>query len=261
MTEPTVPTSRTDAEEQKLKLLNEEQRSVFEKISQEYADRYGRSDEEIQDWQLCLNVHCLLKFCTARNFVYEDVKSLIDDWSVQIQWRLSAKPHLITRSQVENELDTTKAFWHGFDKEGRPIAVIRAHKHVVADRDYDECVLFALYTAEKGLNLMREKGVERYNIVYDAGQFGYKNFDLALSKDMFKLMSYYAETLNNVYVLNANWVYRTILKIVKPFMDPVTFSKIKLLEDPNNLFDYVSRDQILVEHGGNDTSDIQSSNL
>ncbi|KAL0486613.1 CRAL-TRIO domain-containing protein [Acrasis kona] len=249
ITQPTVPTSRTESEQQKLNTLTKEQLSVYLRLEDYLVEKYGRSDEVPDDWQLVLDPQCLLRFCRARKFNYDDVLSLVTEW---LNWRITRKPHLIKSKDVQNELKVGKIFWFGHDKEGCPNVIIKAQLHVVADRDYDEFISLVLYTAESLMNSIKSSGknIERYNIIYDASNIGYKNFDANICKDVFKLSNYYAERLNSVYIINANWILKALMKVVKPMMDPVTFSKIVALDSIEDLKTNIDKDQLIEEYGG-----------
>lgn len=43
--------------------------------------------------------------------------------------------------------------------------------------------------------------------------------------------NYYPETMGKFYIINAPWVFSAVWSIIKPWLDPVTISKIDILKD------------------------------
>ena len=52
------------------------------------------------------------------------------------------------------------------------------------------------------------------------------------------------------YVLHANWLYKTMYALIKPFLSPKTKEKIKIVARNEDLLEYFDQDQLLPEHGG-----------
>jgi hypothetical protein len=250
----TIPVEKTATELEKLATLTEEEREAFNKVENHFVEKYGKSNDEPSDWQLKLDSHTFLRYLRARKFDVTATINLMTEW---IEWRIETKPHLIKAEQVVNELTTSKAFWFGLDKQGCPNIVIRPNLHVASERDYDECLLFTIFTAELGMSLMKNPNAAQYNILYDASQFGYRNADLPILKEFIRLSNFYAERLKNIYVFRANWVYSGLLKVCKPLLDPVTFAKINLLSKLEEIEPFVEKDQLLPEFGG--TADFEYS--
>lgn len=64
------------------------------------------------------------------------------------------------------------------------------------------------------------------------------------------LNDYYPETLKSFYVLGANFFYRAMWKIVSIFVSKRTEEKIHLLEEVEELRNFISEDNLIEEYGG-----------
>ena len=64
------------------------------------------------------------------------------------------------------------------------------------------------------------------------------------------LNDYYPETLKSFYVLGANLLYRGMWKIVSVFIAKRTEEKINLLEEPEKITDYITKNNLPIEYGG-----------
>ena len=53
------------------------------------------------------------------------------------------------QSEVTRELASNKTFIQGTDRQGRPCMYILAAKHIVADRDVEECKRFVCYSLDR----------------------------------------------------------------------------------------------------------------
>jgi len=63
---------------------------------------------------------------------------------------------------------------------------------------------------------------------------------------------YYPEVLGHTYVVNAPWIFSVFWSIVRPWLDPVTASKISVLgsDYKKELLKHYDADQLPVEYGG-----------
>jgi hypothetical protein len=102
---------------------------------------------EIDDAKLNLyiNQDTLSRFLTAREGNETKALAMWEQW---LEWRLTYKPESIQESDIKNELESGKAFLHGYDKEGRPCIVVKISKHIPAKTDVDEFIKFFMYLIE-----------------------------------------------------------------------------------------------------------------
>ncbi|ORY52356.1 hypothetical protein BCR33DRAFT_761576 [Rhizoclosmatium globosum] len=175
-----------------------------------------------------------------------------------IQWRFDYKPDLIDPAQIECE--------GGFDKGGHPMLFLVPSNPKVADSNYDRAIRFSVYMLERAIRLMPE-GVERLDLIID-----YENVTRATATPLSVSLKYlnifsshYPERLNMGIMINPSWYLPFFLGLLSPFMDPVTKSKINMvnLKDTSpstgttkgtggwiKILDYIDEDQLPTRYGG-----------
>lgn len=62
---------------------------------------------------------------------------------------------------------TGKAFWHGFDKKGNPIIIIKVKRHIPKKIAFDETIRFFLLNMEIGIKKAEESGTGRITVLWD----------------------------------------------------------------------------------------------
>lgn len=122
-------------------------------------------------------------------------------------------------------------------------------------RNFDECLKFALYTAESGIKRIQQqqcddKYIETYSILYDARSISWKNFDFEILKEFYKCTEMYPETLKRVFVLQPGFMFNMLFKVLKTIADARTTSKVTMIYDLKELHNHIDPDQIQVEFGG-----------
>ncbi len=81
-------------------------------------------------------------------------------------------------------------------------------------------------------------------IVFDCLNISMKNFSLAVMKRIFhEVFNYYVERLFKIYVLHADFLTRSIYRILKPFIPVRTVEKIIFVgSDRKEIFETLSED-------------------
>jgi len=91
---------------------------------------------------------------------------------------------------------------------------------------------------------------ETATIVFDMSNTTLKNMDMASTKFMVNTFSnYYPETLGAVLVYDAPWIVNGVWKAVKPWLDPVTASKVVFIPK-GTLHEHIPVEHLLTEYGG-----------
>lgn len=129
----------------------------------------------------------------------------------------------ITVDSVPNELRSGKTFFHGTDKEGRPVCIVKVKNHDPAKVlttlhlfsilsshpikiEVQEGQRFSLFMMEYGRTLLKPP-IETVTMVFDMTEAGMKNMDLkSLQFTIQSLQNYYPESLGKVLVYNSSWV-------------------------------------------------------
>lgn len=197
----------------------------------------------------------LIRLLVAREF--QEQKAL-EMWEKFVVWRREFGADAIKESVIEGELSTGKAFWHKCDKNGHPCMIVKTARHFPEQSSVDSLLKFAVFLIETGTRLADEQGKDgKICVLWDRKGFSMKNFDKRLLGLLKKLSGIlqdnYAERLDSIYIMFPNWFFRTMFKVLKPFLNKKTKEKIKLVGNYKELEKFFDKDCILKEMEG--TSD------
>jgi len=227
---------------------------VQEKALAELRQRIDTlEDRELADYatRFC-DDRMLLRFLRARKF---DVGPAYDMLTETLRFRTTFQDKgvdAITIESVSNELKQGKSFFHGLDKDGRPVVIVKVKNHDPTKIDQLEGQRFSLFMMEYGRTLITPE-VETVTLVFDMTDAGMKNMDMkSLQFTIQSLQNHYPESLGKVLIYNSSWFVYGIWKVVKPWLDVVTAAKVFFI-DKKNIKDYISEDNLLTEYGGKDT--------
>jgi len=202
--------------------------------------------------KLFLDVPLLLRFLRARDFHIDDATTLLTN---HIKWIVEKQPDSITESMIANELKTGKLFWlPNKDKFGRNVLVFFAALHNPSERDINETMNYIIYVLNKGFANMPANSDKQYLFLYDRLGFSRSHFDMDMLKTVGAVLpNQFPETVGNVIILRANWLFWILWKIVKPFMEPKTSHKLAICnsnEVKQKLLEYFDEDSLWEFYGG-----------
>ncbi|KAI9293830.1 hypothetical protein K502DRAFT_317811 [Neoconidiobolus thromboides FSU 785] len=201
--------------------------------------------------------HFLLRFLRARKFNLDaafEMLSNFENW--RKEWDVD---NLVKEYKLPHEEEVTAIyprFYHQVDKMGRPLYIEQIGKvnvnkmfDILCPDEKDANVKY-----DKALNLMLKHFIVGYEILQNkkfpacsekAGKHIEQCYtildlkDVALSqattvlpfvKETAKIaQDYYPEMMGKMVIINAPFLFRGVFSLVKPFLDPVTLSKIDLL--------------------------------
>lgn len=192
----------------------------------------------------------LHRFMVARE---NNLNKAFDMWNVWFKWRNTYHPDKISYDEIKSELETGKAYIHGEDKEGRPCIIIYPAKHFPSQTSFEDSMKYMVYMLEKITKISDEKGIEKIVAIVDRSNVGLSNIDykmLGQSGIIQMLQDFYAERLHAVYVLHVNWIFRMVFKLISPFMNEKTTSKLKILSSVDELGNYFTKENLLIAHNG-----------
>ncbi|KPI40410.1 CRAL-TRIO domain-containing protein C3H8.02 [Cyphellophora attinorum] len=145
-----------------------------------------------------------------------------------------------------------KSFLHGADKEGRPLCIVRARLHHGGDQTEKSLERYTVFVIETARLLLRPP-VETATILFDMTHFTMANMDYTPVKFMIKIFeANYPESLGNVLVHKAPWLFQGIWKIIKGWLDPVVAAKVHFTSSVEDLEQFIDRSKILKELGGDE---------
>lgn len=211
-----------------------------------------RKDPSFKQEQDKVDNVMLRRFLRARDMNVEKAGELFCRYH---KWRRSFVPNgYITESEIPNEIAQNKMFLQGLDKKQRPITMVLAARHFQNKKGgVDEFKRFVVYGLDKICSRMPE-GQEKFLAIGDLKGWGYSNSDLrGYLEALAILQDCYPERLGKLYIVHAPRIFMTVWKIVYPFIDPKTKTKIVFLEDKrltSTLLEDIDEDQLPELYGG-----------
>jgi len=196
----------------------------------------------------------LLRFLRARDF---NVSKAIDMLQKAIIWRKEYGAEDIKLENVRHIIERGEVCPNGIDKFGRPLIFANMKYH---DPKLGPLLLqYQVYYIE---NLTKQMGdsLDTFTSIFNLEGFSNKNIDFNHTFNMINVFqNYYPERLGICFVINAPWFFGTIWKIVKPWLDKITASKIFFLDaDYKERFKELIDEQFIPpEHGGKSTFDLR----
>ncbi|KAJ5436844.1 hypothetical protein N7445_007729 [Penicillium cf. griseofulvum] len=153
-------------------------------------------------------------------------------------------------TQFMHQLRTGKSFIHGFDREGRPVIYIRVKIHKPDAQTEEVLERYIIHMIESA-RLIVGPPVETGTIVFDMTGFGLSNMDYPPVKFISKCFeANYPESLGQLLIHNAPWIFSGIWKLIQGWLDPVVASKVHFTRSVTDLDKYIPRDTIPKEFAG-----------
>ncbi|KAK7820401.1 phosphatidylinositol transfer protein 3 [Quercus suber] len=171
-----------------------------------------------------------------------------------LKWRQTFVPNgSISASELPHEIAQNKMFIQGFDKTGRPIAVVLGARHFQTEGGIEEFKRFVVYGLDKLCSRM-PPGQEKFAFIADLEGWGYSNSDIrAYLGALSILQDFYPERLGKVFIIHAPYIFMTVWKIVYPFIDKNTKKKILFVENKSlksTLLEEIDESQLPEIYGG-----------
>nr|GMD00875.1 phosphatidylinositol transfer protein 3-like [Ipomoea batatas] len=176
------------------------------------------------------NDACIRLYLEARNWDVEQAKKMLEE---TLKWRSTYKPEEIRWHEVAHEGETGKASISNFhDRQGRTVLIMRPGKQNTSSAEGQARHL--VYLMENAIMNLPE-GQEQMSWLLDFNGWSLrKSVPIKTARDItYLLQNHYPERLALVVLYNPPGVFEAFWKIVKYFVDPKTFQKIKFVY-PNN---------------------------
>ncbi|KAH6755504.1 Sec14p-like phosphatidylinositol transfer family protein [Perilla frutescens var. hirtella] len=178
----------------------------------------------------------LRRFLRARDLDTEKASAMLVRC---LSWRQTFVPKgFISESEVLNEITQNKMFLQGIDKQGRPVSVVFG---------------FLVFALDKLCQRIPD-GVGKFTIIGDLHGYGYCNSDLRANLAAITILQeYYPERLGKLFIVHAPYIFMTMWKIIYPFIDKKTRSKVVFVEDKRlqeTLLEEIDESQLPEIYGG-----------
>lgn len=132
---------------------------------------------------------------------------------------------------------------HGFDKSGRPVIYCVSGRHSRTDRDINDVKNFIIYIIEESLKKAKPNE-QKIAIVFDLSTFSMNCMDFEATKILVTILqTHYPEILGKGLIVDAPFIFRACWQIIRPWLDPVTASKIEFIRS-NQINEYISSEEI-----------------
>ncbi|TNV76633.1 hypothetical protein FGO68_gene711 [Halteria grandinella] len=184
----------------------------------------------------------LWKFLWARDF---DVPKAIEMYKKSLAWRLDFKPDEITAESIKPILMSERVIVTGQDKEGRACLVITSRHHTPGEFTIEEMTRYGIFHLEKAIKEGEARGQSKFCAIVNRHGMTMANQDRAFMQHFVQvLQNNYPERLGVLYIVEINWIFRMFFTFIKVFLSQATIDKIKLLDGPEALREFVEEDQI-----------------
>jgi len=145
--------------------------------------------------------------------------------------------------QCQKEVDKKLLTFGTKDKKNRPICYHYPHRHKSGDRIVENMTMYMIYSLSSVMKLTKPQE-ERMVVVSYMGQFTLQCMDYECTKVFISILQEnYPETLHLALVVDAPSIFSVCWAIIKPWLDPVTQSKVKFIKK-EELVEYIDADVI-----------------
>jgi len=218
--------------------------------------KYGNNAATLAGFHLGTTVEKrLLAFLISRCFDVDLTLQMIAD---HIQWLQTYKIY---------EIDLYKrcptAFISGCmriagsDKEGVPIVHVQSHLWKPSEYySVDEYIYYISWMNENARRMcVNQTGMEKTNFIMDMENFSLLKADFTCIKTLVTvLQEHFPEILKRLFVVNSNFAFRSVMKMIQCMISKRTSRRIIILghgvEMHNGLLKYISSDNLYQKYGG-----------
>ncbi|KAI6025876.1 CRAL TRIO domain-containing protein [Pisolithus orientalis] len=181
------------------------------------SEKASKLTEEECMW---LSYECILRYIRAAK---HDVATAIKRIEETLKWRRDFGIYdTLTAELVEPEAVTGKEFLFGYDTRGRPGLYMCPSKQNTEEGPRQ--IQFVVWVLERAIDLMGP-GVETLVFMIDFADKA-KNSSFSTSRTVLNILqSHYPERLGAGLVAHLPWILHAFMKLIMPFVDPLTRTK------------------------------------
>ena len=152
------------------------------------------------------------------------------------KWRLEFKADLISAERCKTALLRETIVMGGVDSEKQLTIICRPKFHIPGVFSIEELVQYGLFVIEAAIAHIDQSGLsKKINVIYDRQEMSSANRDSLVIRFTLQfvkvLQDYYAERLACLYVIGANFIYRAMYAMIRPFLGERTKAKIVMVDD------------------------------
>ncbi|KAK4274773.1 hypothetical protein QN277_017951 [Acacia crassicarpa] len=173
---------------------------------------------------------CLKRYLEARNWNVDKSKKMLEE---TLRWRSTYKPEQIRWDEVAMEGETGKLYKAGFhDRQGRRVLILRPGMQNTSS--VENQIRHLVYLLENA-TLDLPKGQEQMAWLIDFTGWSFStSVPIKSARETTNILqNHYPERLAIAFLYNPPRIFEAFWKIVKYFLDPKTFQKVKFVYPKN----------------------------
>jgi hypothetical protein len=153
---------------------------------------------------------------------------------------------------AKKNLALAKCYYHGTDKQNRPVIYVRVKYHKASGQTADEMLKYIVLNMETARNLIPVgSDFETSSVVFDMTGLSLGNVDWDTAPMVIKIFqSHYPETLGHAVVYNAPGIFSAVWKIVKPMLDPAVREKVHFASSASEMGKFIDPKHLEKDFGG-----------
>ncbi|KAL6709139.1 Phosphatidylinositol transfer protein (PITP) [Coniothyrium glycines] len=196
-----------------------------------------------EDERMWLTRECLLRYLRATKWNLVQSSQRL---RATLVWRREYGTEKFTADYISEENETGKQVLLGFDNEGRPCLYLLPQNQNT--KETPKRVEHLVYMLERTIDI-HPPGQESLALLIDFRNTGAGGTpSLSMSKQVLDILqNHYPERLGRALLTHLPWYVNAFLRVVNPFIDPVTKTKIKSNEPLPN---HVPKSQLMSVSGG-----------
>ncbi|KAJ4846362.1 hypothetical protein Tsubulata_038470 [Turnera subulata] len=226
----------------------EQQESKVKELRSGIGPLSGRSLQYCSD-------SCLRRYLEARNWNVEKAKKMLEE---TLKWRSNYKPEEIRWHEVAVEGETGKVFRANFhDRQGRSVLIMKPA--LQNTKSIDNQIRHLVYLIENAI-LNLPEGQEQMSWLIDFSGWSMSTaVPVKSARETTNILqNHYPERLGLAFLYNPPRIFEAFWKIVKYFLDPKTFQKVKFVYPKNQdsvevMRSYFDDENLPIEFGGKAT--------
>ncbi|KAF2646090.1 CRAL/TRIO domain-containing protein [Massarina eburnea CBS 473.64] len=209
------------------------------KTSTKGAEQAPLSDTE----RMWLTRECLLRYLRATKWVVKDAPKRLQDTLI---WRREYGTDGFTSDYISDENATGKQVILGYDNEGRPCLYLLPQNQNT--KNSPKQVEHLVYMLEKTLDVA-PPGQETLALLIDfRNSSAGSQPSIGTGRAVLSILqNHYPERLGRALITHLPWYVTTFLKLISPFIDPVTKTKMRYNEPLSTL---IPSSQLMKASGG-----------
>ncbi|OCK80719.1 CRAL/TRIO domain protein [Lepidopterella palustris CBS 459.81] len=196
-----------------------------------------------EDERLWLTRECILRYLRATKWHTTAASKRLMETLV---WRREYGIAGFTADYISPENVTGKQVIFGFDNEGRPCLYLNPNKQNT--KQSERQIHHLVFMLERVIELMAPGQETEALLINFKESSARSNPSVGTGKHVLNILqNHYPERLGRALITHLPWYVTTFFKLISPFIDPVTKSKMKFNEP---LTDHVPASQLIKTSGG-----------